>query len=108
MTTDYVLLIVVATAVLSSMITLGVGFVLLRTSFDNKLHESIERFKQEVGAEVEFRVKKGVVEGIKSLPSKDVLKDTTMSLAKTSLDIFGDGLKMATRPRRPTSPDDEQ
>ncbi len=98
---------IIATALLSSLITLSVGYFVFRKHYEKSLSNSIERFKKEVGDEIEIRVKKGVVEGVKSIPSRDMIKDTTMNLAKTGLDIFGDSLKMATRPRgsrRPMTP----
>ena len=83
-----------------------------KNHYEKGLADAIEQFKAEVGPEIEDRVKKGVMEGFKSLPSKEVLRDTTRSIAKTGLDIMGDGLKMATRPRtqgtrRPGSYDKE-
>lgn len=99
---------VVATAVLTSLLTLGLAYYLfnkrLKQRFEQELTEAIERLKAEVGPEIEARVKKGVIEGFKSLPSREILRDTTRSIAKTGLDIMGDSLKMATRPRSTTKP----
>ncbi|MGB3622889.1 hypothetical protein FT643_02620 [Ketobacter sp. MCCC 1A13808] len=97
---------IIATALLSSFFTLGLAQYIfnkrLKHRLENELSEAIARIKAEVGPEVEARVKKGVMEGFKSLPSREVLRDTTRSIAKTGLDIMGDGLKMATRPRTTT------
>ncbi len=94
---------IVATAVLTSLLTLALAQYIfnkrLKHRFEAELSDAIERLKAEVGPEIEARVKKGVLEGIKSLPSREILRDTTRSIAKTGLDIMGDGLKMATRPR---------
>ncbi len=94
---------IIATALLSSLLTLAIAQYVFNKKFKNQyesgLAKAIEQFKQEVGPEIEARVKQGVLEGIKSLPSKEILRDTTRSIAKTGLDIVGDGLKMATRPR---------
>lgn len=98
-----IVLTVVATALLSSLLTLGIAHLVfrkhLKDRLDAELGKAIERFKEEVGPEMEARVKKGVMEGIKSIPSKELLRDTTRSIAKTGLDIMGDSFKMATRPR---------
>ncbi len=109
------LLTVLATAILSSALTLAIAIHYFRTRakphYDKAVSDAIERFKAEVGPAIEQRVKQGVLEGIKSLPTREVLRDTTRTIAKTGLDIVGDGLKIATRsrPRRPggTPLDDE-
>ena len=98
-----VILSIVATALLSSILTLTVALLYFRKQgkerYDKAVAAAIERFKAEVGPEIEQRVKQGVVEGVKSLPSREMLRDTTRTIARTGLDIVGDGLKMATRPR---------
>ena len=109
------LLTILATAILSSTLTLLVATHFFRKyakpRYEKAVTEAIERFKAEVGPEIEQRVKQGVLEGIKSLPTREVLRDTTRTIARTGLDIVGDGLKIATRtrPRRPggTPMDDE-
>jgi len=97
------LLTILATAVLSSIITLMIAIHYFRRyakpRYEKSLTDAIERFKAEVGPEIEARVKQGVVDGIKSLPTREVLRDTTRTIAKTGLDIVGNGLKIATRPR---------
>lgn len=97
------LLTIIATALLSSIITLLVAIHYFRRyakpRYEKTLADAIERFKAEVGPEIEARVKQGVVDGIKALPTREVLRDTTRTIAKTGLDIVGDGLKIATRPR---------
>lgn len=105
---------IIATALLSSIFTLAIGFYILRkhagTRYDNAVKDAIERFKVEVGPEIEQRVKQGMLEGVKSLPSKEVLRDTTRTIAKTGLDLVGDSLKLATRSRskRPGTPLDDE
>ncbi|AUM14235.1 hypothetical protein [Ketobacter alkanivorans] len=100
----YTLLTIIATALLSSLLTLGIAHFIfqkrLKHHYDAGVSEAIERFKAEVGPEIEARVKQGVLEGFKSLPSKEMLRDTTRTIAKTGLDLMGDSLKMATRPAR--------
>lgn len=98
-----IIITVVATAVLSSLLTLTIAHLVIKKrvkrQYEAGLANAIEQFKQEVGPDIEARVKKGVMEGVKSLPSKEILRDTTRTIAKTGLDIMGDSLKMATRPR---------
>lgn len=104
---------VVATALLSSVFTLAIGYYILRRQardrYDIAIKEAIERFKAEVGPEIEQRVKQGMLEGVKSLPSREVIRETTRTIAKTGLDLMGDSLKMATRSRtrKPGTPLDD-
>lgn len=98
---------IIATAALSSLLTLSIALHYFRKHgkprYEQAVKDAIEKFKAEVGPEIEQRVRQGVLEGIKSLPTREVLRDTTRTIAKTGLDIVGDGLKIATRtrPRRP-------
>lgn len=104
----YTLLTIIATALLSSLLTLGIAHFIfqsrLKHRYEEGITDAIERIKAEVGPEIEARVKQGVLDGFKSLPSKEMLRDTTRTIAKTGLDIMGDGLKMATRPSRTRGP----
>lgn len=101
------LLTILATAVLTSAITLLIAIQYFRirakARYDRAVSDAIERFKAEVGPTIEQRVKQGVLDAIKSLPTREVLRDTTRTIARTGLDIVGDGIKIATRsrPRRP-------
>lgn len=111
----HILLIILITALFSSLTTLGIALYVFRRygkpRYEQGLQQTIERLKAEVGPEIERRVKQGVVDGIKSLPTREMLRDTTRTLAKTGLDIVGDGLKIAsrsTRPRRSGSPLDDE
>lgn len=113
-------LVALAAALLSSLFTLSIVILVIqkrfRKRYEKGLQDAIDKFKAEAGPEIEARVKQGVVDGFKSLPSREMLRDTTRSIAKTGLDIMGDSLKLATRPSRtrqtprkpgPTPLDDE-
>ncbi len=97
-------LIIVSTATLSSLFTITALYLLyqmkLRRELDQKLaeaREELERTLDEalegVGAMVEERVRQGVVKGVASLSSPEVLTDTTKSVAKTGADLAERGLK---------------
>lgn len=110
----YTALTIIATALLSSLLTLGIAHYVFQKRFKNRyeqgVQDAIDKFKEEVGPEIEARVKKGVMEGFKALPSREILRDTTRTIAKTGLDIMGDSLKMTKRPprtRRPGTPLDD-
>ncbi len=90
-------LVIILTAVLSSLLTLGVAYYFIRKLVQERgektVREITERFKNDVGPELEKRVAQGVRSGFASLPSREVLRDTTRNMAKTGVDIVGDTLK---------------
>lgn len=102
--------VVIATAVLSSLFTLGIGYIVLhrymRRQFEAGLREAIRRINAEVGPEIESRVKKGVRDGVKSLPSREVLKETTWNMARTGAELVNEGIKPFLKKRRPRSESD--
>ena len=110
----HTLLTIIATALLSGLLTLGIAHYIfqkrVKSRYEQGVQDAIDKFKEEVGPEIEARVKRGVMEGFKSLPSREILRDTTRTIAKTGLDIMGDSFKMAKRPprsRRPGTPLDD-
>ncbi|MCG8669194.1 MAG: hypothetical protein MI867_07245 [Pseudomonadales bacterium] len=90
-------LVIVLTAILSSLLTLGIAYWFIRKLIDYKAEETVakitQRFKDDVGPELEERVAQGVRSGFASLPSREVIRDTTRNMAKTGVDIVGDTLK---------------
>ena len=102
--------VVIATAVLSSVFTLGIGYLVLhrymRKQFEAGLKEAIRRINAEVGPEIESRVKKGVRDGVKSLPSREVLKETTWNMARTGAELVNEGIKPFLKKRKPRSDSD--
>lgn len=102
--------VVIATALLSSVFTLGIGYVVLhrymRKQFEAGLKEAIRRINAEVGPEIESRVKKGVRDGVKSLPSREVLKETTWNMARTGAELVNEGIKPFLKKRRTRSESD--
>ena len=88
---------IILTAVLSSLLTLGIAYFFIRKLVQERgektVREITERLKNDVGPELEERVAQGVRSGFASLPSREVLRDTTRNMAKTGVDIVGDTLK---------------
>ncbi|MEM1206037.1 MAG: hypothetical protein AAGN66_22595 [Acidobacteriota bacterium] len=90
------LLFALATAALSSLFTLGLAWWLfdrhvkgpLQDHIDQQIDEAIE----ELGATIEQRVRQGVRAGVASIPSTEVLADTTRNVARTGADLVGLGL----------------
>ncbi|MCH9647540.1 MAG: hypothetical protein K0U98_04830 [Deltaproteobacteria bacterium] len=97
-------LVILSTAALSSLFTITVFYFLyqkrLRHELDEKLAAAREEFErtldatlEEVGTLVEERVRQGVVKGVASISTPEVLTDTTKSVAKTGAELAERGLK---------------
>lgn len=97
---------IILTAILSSLLTVAVGAWYIKRHYQQTIRPELDNLKREIGEEIEERVRKGVIDGVKGLSSKDVIRDTTMNLAKTGLDIFGTGLRLGPRGRGPLQPGD--
>lgn len=97
-----------AVAGLSSLFTLAAVGAWLNFSVRPSLKRELEQFFAEQGEQVsnqiaervESAVKRGVVEGVKSLSTRDVLQDTTRNLAKTSAEIVEERLGGFLKGRR--------
>jgi hypothetical protein len=101
------------TAFVSSAITLLLAYLLLKPLLKERGEQGIRlfirRFKEEVGPIIEERVRKGVRDGVTSLVSKESLRDTTINMARSSVDFFGDTFKplLKSRPKRNVPPGSE-
>ncbi|MCG8391466.1 MAG: hypothetical protein MI745_00120 [Pseudomonadales bacterium] len=100
---------IVASAVLSSALTLTVVALWahfhfqpkLRSNLQEEMDEQVERAAQVLSERVEEGVRRGLVEGVRNLPSREVLEGASRSLARTSAElvserlgqIFGNGKK---------------
>jgi|SRR5699024_95083 len=62
--------------------------------------QEAQKAAEVIATRVEVAVKKGLVDGVKALPSRDVLQDTTRTLAKTSAEIMEERISNIFRPRR--------
>jgi hypothetical protein len=104
------LVIVFGTALMSSVFTLALGYILLnrylRARVEVALREVIRRINAEVGPEIESRVKTGVRDGIRSISSREVLRETTRTMARTGAELVNEGIKPFLKKRRPRSESD--
>ncbi len=97
-----------AVAGLSSLFTLAVVGLWFNFSLRPKLKHELTLFFEEQGEKASNRIaerveeagKRGVVEGVKSLSTRDVLQDTTRNLAKTSAEIVEERLGSFLKGRR--------
>ncbi|MCG8462570.1 MAG: hypothetical protein MI919_40310 [Holophagales bacterium] len=96
-------LLLLAAALLSSLITLALAYGIFVRVLRPRLEEHVDRQVQtaieDLGKEVEARVKRGVVDGVASLPSTEVLAGATRTAARSGVDLMGTLLGVGRRPR---------
>lgn len=96
------LLWVLLTALLSSLFTLGLGYWVFDRHLKQRLLDEIDHHVdaavEEMGREVEARVKQGVVDGVASLPSTEVLAGAGRTAARSGVDMVSTLLGMGRRP----------
>lgn len=92
----------VLTAILASGLTLGVGWWLWERRFRRRLEEELERRLAEVGEglgrEIQERVRRGVLEGVSSISTADVLRGTQRGLTETAAGLVRGGLSSILGP----------
>jgi hypothetical protein len=107
------LLLLTTAALLGSALTLAVGYLVYRAIVLPRIERKMEEarrdlydYRKDLGEEIQSRVRKGIVEGVTSLPSSDVLKDTGKSIGGTAVDILRGSLDLLLAP--PQKEDDDQ
>lgn len=91
---------ILATAVTASLMTLGVlaawmkFFVSpsLARDLETLLREQAEQAADLMAVKVEEAVRRGIVDGVTSLPTREVLQGTTRNIARTSVEIVEERL----------------
>lgn len=87
---------ILATALISSAVTLWLVALYFRRyllpQVERDFQQTIDRAIEEMGQTIEERVKKGVLEGVASIPSAEMLQSTTRAAAQTGVDLVGAGI----------------
>jgi hypothetical protein len=87
---------ILATALLSSAVTLWLVALYFRRyllpQVERDFQQVIDRAIEEMGRTIEERVKKGVLDGVASIPSAEMLQSTTRAAAQTGVDLVGAGI----------------
>jgi hypothetical protein len=83
---------VLATAVISSLLTLALAARLIERRYRVRLDQEKERFLAALGDTVEQRVRQGVVDGIKSLPSPEMVRWTREAVTDAAGELVRGGL----------------
>ena len=86
------LITILSTAVLSSLLTLGLAYWWIDRHLRRRIERRFDELQEELGAALQERVRKGVVEGVASIPSTEVLKGTGQTLTATAGDLVRSGL----------------
>jgi hypothetical protein len=91
---------IVLTAAFSSLLTLLVVALWAHLFFQprlkrdlwRELDEQSQRAARLISESVEEAVKRGLVDGVRALPTREMLEETSRSLARTSSEIVGERL----------------
>lgn len=94
------LFIVVATALLSSGITLVCAWIFLQRMWRQEMERRLRELHDDIGRTVEIRVKRAVAEALADFNTGDVLRDATWKAAKSGSDLLSDGLNVILGKRR--------
>jgi len=87
------LITILSTAVLSSVLTLALAYWFVEKHLKRRFELRLKELQEELGSALQERVKQGVVEGVASIPSTEVLKGTGQALSATAGDLVRSGLE---------------
>ena len=94
-------------AALSSALTLGVAYWLFRRRWLPRLEDELRAREAALDAKLaafgevlEAHVKKGIVDGVTAIPSSEVIREGTRSLARTGAEVVTAGLETLLGGRR--------
>ena len=97
-------LLVLVTALLSAGFTALLLVVVFRRrilpELEQRLGERLEAAREDFAQSVERSVRKGFLDGVSSLPSREMLQDTTRTIARTGMGLVGDSLNTLLGGRR--------
>ncbi len=110
-------LMILGGAVLSSVLTLALAYYFFEHRYKQRLLKEIDqladaqrqRFKEvldeeveKAGETIETRVRQGVLDAVASLPTSEVIQETTQSVVRTGVDLVEAGLStfLGKKPRK--------
>lgn len=94
------LFIIVATALLSSGITLFCAWLFFQRRWRLEMEHRLRELHDDIGRTVEVRVKRAVADALADFNTGDVLRDATWKAAKSGSDLLSDGLNAILGKRR--------
>lgn len=88
-------LVIVITAVSSSLMTVAIGGWMLRRFWQRELEHRLRQLHDDIGRTVETRVRRAVAESLQDAPKpSDVIRETTWKAAKSGSDLITDGVNV--------------
>lgn len=84
------LLIIVATAICSSVLTVIIGSWLLRRFWQQELEVRLRQLNDDIGRTVETRIRRAVAESMNEARPSDLLRESTWKAAKSGSDLLSD------------------
>lgn len=87
-----VAVLVLATAVLSSAITLIAGSWMMRRYWEKEMELRLRQLHDDIGRTVETRVRRAVTESLADPRPADLLRESTWKAAKSGSDLLSDSL----------------
>lgn len=79
-------------AVLASVFTIGVAWLWWRKSLSKEIDQLLDEKSTALSEEIERRVRQGIIDGVSSIPSAEVLESATRTATKAGAAIIGEGL----------------
>jgi len=99
------LLVIFATAVLSSLLTLALAAWIFEKRYRPRLEEEIDQrvdaAVDELGRVIEERVRRGVLDAVAAIPSSEVIQTTTRAAARAGRGLVEGGLSALLGARAP-------
>lgn len=88
----HTVLIIAATAICSSVLTVVLGSWLLRRFWERELEMRLRQLHDDIGRTVETRVRRAVAESVNEPRPADMLRDSTWRAARSGSDLLTDSL----------------
>lgn len=84
------LIIIIATALLSSGITLACAWLFFQRMWRQEMERRLRELHDDIGLTVEVRVKRAVADALADFNTGDVLRDATWKAARSGSDLLSD------------------
>ena len=85
------LVIIIATALLSSGITLACAWWFFQRTWRQEMEQRLRELHDDIGRTVEIRVKRSIAEALADINASDVLREATWKAARSGSDLLNDG-----------------
>lgn len=100
-------LMIIATALLSSLMTVVVGWWAIRRFWQQELEYRLRQLHDDIGRTVETRVRRAVAESLQDAPRpSDMIRETTWKAAKSGTDLISDSVSVLLGKWRRQADDD--